>query len=381
MSGWLSSVNNLLENLDGQAETVAETVAEQANTIINTYNDGDDSTYDDEDFCDDEEFTTDDEGENEDYGDDVVRDDNDIVDDTDTTGSNRSNKNDKLEASKNPSVNDGTGRHRESVSAKGSGRGGVPVIDDKVIATADDGEEVEQEEGMKRNKTDESNTRPAADDGEEEQEEGRNKNKTDESNTRPITPVLDNHPSISDLTPRSEYSADTSPLTDLSKKEFHNNNKVTIGNRAAGRSDIRNEAIQSLDTTPNRPKPQSPSRLTQKNVNSDDSPGQEVTTAVGEAKNTVDKDQYSVPELGTAAVNKVCATAKQHENIPAPPRPPTKQLRPKPNREKNRQIISPVVGTRTARTSPSKTPTTTSDHYENFVNTRTAPSLPIRLEY
>lgn len=38
MSKWLSSVNNLLENLDGQAETVAETVAEQATTAGITSN-------------------------------------------------------------------------------------------------------------------------------------------------------------------------------------------------------------------------------------------------------------------------------------------------------------------------------------------------------
>lgn len=99
---WLSSVNNLLENLDGQAETVAETVAEQAtssgisnnlrrlnNTIANNasaltsnianarnnitsanrvdsfgeeedyYDDNSFSSFDDDDFGDDEEQTTD----------------------------------------------------------------------------------------------------------------------------------------------------------------------------------------------------------------------------------------------------------------------------------------------------------------------------------
>ncbi len=90
---WLSSVNNLLENLDGQAETVAETVAEQAtsagisnnlrrlnntiannasaltNNITNRIDEEDDyyddnseiSSFDDDGFGDDEEFTTDEE--------------------------------------------------------------------------------------------------------------------------------------------------------------------------------------------------------------------------------------------------------------------------------------------------------------------------------
>eukprot|EP00531_Pseudo-nitzschia_arenysensis_P021405 CAMPEP_0116137890 /NCGR_PEP_ID=MMETSP0329-20121206/12482_1 /TAXON_ID=697910 /ORGANISM="Pseudo-nitzschia arenysensis, Strain B593" /LENGTH=842 /DNA_ID=CAMNT_0003632821 /DNA_START=10 /DNA_END=2538 /DNA_ORIENTATION=+ len=92
---WLSSVNNLLENLDGQAETVAETVAEQAtssgisnnlrrlnNTLANNasaltnnisnarnnnfggtddYYDESVSSFEDDDFGDDEEFTTDEE--------------------------------------------------------------------------------------------------------------------------------------------------------------------------------------------------------------------------------------------------------------------------------------------------------------------------------
>lgn len=99
MSGWLSSVNNLLENLDGQAETVAETVAENAttagisknlmklnktltnNNIINntTYNeeededyDDDDDAYDDEDFFgDDEEFTTTDDSDDDEVEDNI----------------------------------------------------------------------------------------------------------------------------------------------------------------------------------------------------------------------------------------------------------------------------------------------------------------------
>ena len=99
---WLSSVGNLLENLDGQAETVAETVAEQAtstgisnnlrrlnNTIANNasaitsniaksgnisrdddFEEGDDY-YDGNSFSsfeDDEEFTTDGEGEDDKIG-------------------------------------------------------------------------------------------------------------------------------------------------------------------------------------------------------------------------------------------------------------------------------------------------------------------------
>lgn len=99
---WLSSVNNLLENLDGQAETVAETVAEQAtsagisnnlrrlnNTIANNASaltnnisnarknnfGGTDGNYDesfssfeDDDFGDDEEFTTDEEDKDDEIG-------------------------------------------------------------------------------------------------------------------------------------------------------------------------------------------------------------------------------------------------------------------------------------------------------------------------
>eukprot|EP00751_Fragilariopsis_kerguelensis_P024385 CAMPEP_0170874790 /NCGR_PEP_ID=MMETSP0734-20130129/28446_1 /TAXON_ID=186038 /ORGANISM="Fragilariopsis kerguelensis, Strain L26-C5" /LENGTH=989 /DNA_ID=CAMNT_0011255983 /DNA_START=1100 /DNA_END=4069 /DNA_ORIENTATION=- len=87
MSGWLSSVNNLLENLDGQAETVAETVADNTTTasisnnlmklnktltnnniIKSAYNNDDDDEYDE--AYDDEEFTTDEDDYDDDDDDD-----------------------------------------------------------------------------------------------------------------------------------------------------------------------------------------------------------------------------------------------------------------------------------------------------------------------
>jgi predicted nucleic acid-binding Zn-ribbon protein len=123
MSRWLSSVNNLLENLDGQAETVAETVAEQAttsgissnlrrfnNTLASNasaltsniaharsnnyddnvgsfdeeeeyYDDDDSAFFDDDEFGDDGDFSTDDdEGAiADDNGDTVVEETNEIA--------------------------------------------------------------------------------------------------------------------------------------------------------------------------------------------------------------------------------------------------------------------------------------------------------------